>query len=373
MAHLAPGARGGLAVEVQVVGRIGQHGGPVLGRVADHVAHFHPVRGEARIAQRQAADRADVVFELAGDRALDRPVARIVDPRGHLVEHRAGTGREEFKRRHPDIVQRFGHLAGQRARLGHLAQHQRPGRHGRAGQDPAFVDILGAVPEHRGAILPAGQDHAEFGAEADQPFIDQRLARKGDPLGLVVIGDPPLALAVIAFAAGLEDSGRSDPDQRLVQILARVDRQPRRTAPAELFDEFLLVDPVLRHFQRPGIGVQRRGSQRPQRRNRHILELIGHHRAVGGEGSHRLGIVPVRAGELGANLGRDRIRFGREDMDPVAQLGRGLGQHPPQLPAAQNADGFAGRDHGVELTSVWCFDKLSTSGSGHFAKRIRSG
>ena len=39
-------------------------------------------------AERQAADRADMVLELRGERALDRPVAAIVDARRHLVEQR---------------------------------------------------------------------------------------------------------------------------------------------------------------------------------------------------------------------------------------------------------------------------------------------
>lgn len=202
---------------------------------------------------------------------------------------------------------------------------------------------------HR-SVLPAGQDHAEFAREADQPFKDHGLPGQSHAFGLVIIADPPLALAVIALAPGLEDAGRSDPDQRLVQVFAGVDRHIGRGAAAPRLDEFLLVQPVLRHFQRARIGVQRHGAQRFQRCNRNILELIGHHRTVGGEFGHGAGIGPLGMGETGADLGRNRIRLGRIDVDAVTQLRGGLGQHPSQLPAAQNADGFAGWDHhGAQL------------------------
>src|SRR3546814_12422643 len=61
------------------------------------------------IAQWQTADRADVVLELRGHRALDRPVSAVVDARRHLVEHRPFRACEEFERQHADIVELFGH------------------------------------------------------------------------------------------------------------------------------------------------------------------------------------------------------------------------------------------------------------------------
>ena len=165
----------------------------------------------------------------------------------------------------------------------------------------------------------------------------------------MIIHDPPLTLAVITFAAGLEDAGRSDPDQGFVKVLAGIDRHVGRGAPAQCLNEFLFLQPVLRHFQRARVWVKRHLAKRAQRRHRHILELIGHHRAIRGESRHRGGIVPMGAGKLSADFGSNRIGFRGIDVDPVTQLCGGFGQHPAQLPAAQNADGFARRDHGAQL------------------------
>ena len=91
----------------------------------------------------------------------------------------------------------------------------------------------------------------------DEPFIDQRLAGQRDAVGVVVGHDPPLALAVIAIAAGLEDAGRADFHQRLGQILWSIDRLERGDRAAQIGDEAFFVEPILRHFQRAGIRQER--------------------------------------------------------------------------------------------------------------------
>ena len=89
MAHLRPGARrpcrrgevaGGSA-------RIAASRGP---RCRSGCALATVPRGERGVAEREAGRLRARGLELAGERALDRPVPRIVDPRGLLVEHRAG-------------------------------------------------------------------------------------------------------------------------------------------------------------------------------------------------------------------------------------------------------------------------------------------
>ena len=219
------------------------------------------------------------------------------------------------------------------------------GWNGRAGQNSAHVDILGAVPEYHRAVLAAGENDTEFGAESDKAFIDHGLTRQRNALGFMVIADPPLPFAVIALTPGLQNPGRADPDQGLFKVFAGVDCPVGCCAPAQILNEFLFAQPVLRHFQGFGVGVERGRAQRFQRADRDILKLIGHHRAVGSESGQGLGIVPRGASELGADLCGDRIGFGGIDMDAVAQLRCCLGQHPSQLPAAKDADGFAGRDH----------------------------
>ena len=157
--------------------------------------------------------------------------------------------------------------------------------------------------------------------------------------------DPPLAFAIIAIASRLEDPGRANRGNRPLQILCGIDRCKGCGLPAEVGHEALLVEPVLRHFKRAGIGQQGHIAQRGQRANGDILKLIGHHRAVGGEGGHGRRIAPIGTGELGGDVGGDGIAFRREDMHPVAQPRGGHGQHPAQLAAPENADGFTRGDH----------------------------
>ncbi len=89
MAHLAAGAGFALAVEVEVGAGLGDQLGPALDVVADEIVHRRAAADEVGRAGRQAADRADVLLELRGDRALDRPVAAVVDARRDLVDDRA--------------------------------------------------------------------------------------------------------------------------------------------------------------------------------------------------------------------------------------------------------------------------------------------
>ncbi len=84
----------------------------------------------------------------------------------------------------------------------------------------------------------------------DEAFQHQRLAAQRNPIGVVVGHDPPLALAVIAIAAGLEDRGRADGCQCALEIVRRIDRLPRRGPAAQILDKALFADPVLRHFER---------------------------------------------------------------------------------------------------------------------------
>ena len=55
-------------------------------------------------AERQAHDGAQMIFELAGERAFDRPVAGIVDARGHFVGEQAAVLFEKFDGEHADVL-----------------------------------------------------------------------------------------------------------------------------------------------------------------------------------------------------------------------------------------------------------------------------
>ena len=89
-----------LAVQVHLErGVVRQH--VLVGRVevrvvaAEHVGHDRPRRARAGVAERQVEHRAQVLLELAGDRAVDRPVAAVVRAHRQLVddERRSRRGR----------------------------------------------------------------------------------------------------------------------------------------------------------------------------------------------------------------------------------------------------------------------------------------
>lgn len=104
MAHLATRAPLGLAIQMDQ--RIGtpQPVGNGKDIVADQVLQ-HAVGVPLAIAERQAGNGAYMLFELADDAGGLRPVAGIVDARGHLVGDQAPVGkREEFDADDADIV-----------------------------------------------------------------------------------------------------------------------------------------------------------------------------------------------------------------------------------------------------------------------------
>src|SRR6185437_5467258 len=96
MTHLPAGARFALTVDVHVKHRVGDELGPAVHVIADEIVHHRAASDEVGRAGRKVADRADVLFELRGDRAFDRPVPAVVHARRDLVDQRPVAAGEEF-------------------------------------------------------------------------------------------------------------------------------------------------------------------------------------------------------------------------------------------------------------------------------------
>ena len=111
------------------------------------------------------------------------------------------------------------------------------------------MDILRCVPEADVAIGAAAQQHREFGSKAYQAFINQRLAGQLERFGVAGRGDAPLALAVIAITAGLEDAGGADTGQSDGKVFPGNHRRIGRGPAAELLDKALLGEAVLCSLQ----------------------------------------------------------------------------------------------------------------------------
>src|SRR4029453_8702575 len=75
MSHLAAGGGFPLAVDVDVGAALGDEIGPALDVRSDEIFHDGAAAHEPGEAGRKIADRADMLLELRGNRALDRPVA----------------------------------------------------------------------------------------------------------------------------------------------------------------------------------------------------------------------------------------------------------------------------------------------------------
>src|SRR5690606_27362921 len=123
--------------------------------------------------------------------------------------------------------------------------------------------------------------------------------------GFVCRGDAPLALAVVAFAPRLDDARRSDALDSGGEFAVVIDRSVRRGTSTKLLDEALLAQPILRHFQRVGAGSEAVRGNRGERRHGNVLEFVSHDRATLRELAQRFAVVPVGAGEAGADFGGD--------------------------------------------------------------------
>src|SRR3546814_11166355 len=111
-----------------------------------------------------------MILELAGARALDRPMAGIVNARGHFVEHRPVLRREELKRQPAHIIERLGDRAGKLARFGGLRADQRPGGPGAAIQNARLVLTVGRVPDHHLPVDASGEENGTLPLYADEAF-----------------------------------------------------------------------------------------------------------------------------------------------------------------------------------------------------------
>ena len=204
---------------MQVVAALCEQFVPFTRLLADQIVHLDPPGSQAAIAKRQSANCADMVLELARDRAFDRPVAAIVHTRRHFVEYRTGVGSEKLAGQHTNIAHRLCHARRECACFFLLFYDRGRRRDQRMRQDPAFMDIMRCVPIADLAVLAAHQDYRKFMAESDKALGHALLPTDRVPVaGKVVAGlDARLALAVIAHAHRLQDRRRANIGDRLFE------------------------------------------------------------------------------------------------------------------------------------------------------------
>ena len=152
--------------------------GPVPSRLTIAVGASGVGRAEA-----EAADRADVLLELGRRRALDRPVAAVVDARRQLVDDEGavaagGTARRSACRSGPWRSARRRPMSAAAAAI---AVGDR-GRRDRLEQDARVVHVPGDREGRGRAVDAAGDDDRQLRLEVELALGEQRrpgLARRG--------------------------------------------------------------------------------------------------------------------------------------------------------------------------------------------------
>ena len=131
-----------------------------------------PVR--RRRTQRQPADRADVLLELGGQRALDRPVARVVDPRRELVDDERWSGITNSSTVSSPTTSspRASRPAMPIASPGDDRADRR--RRDRLDQHAAVVDVARDREGHGPPVAIARDDHRDLRLEASSRSSEQR-------------------------------------------------------------------------------------------------------------------------------------------------------------------------------------------------------
>src|SRR3954465_9127411 len=106
MAELPPGPR--LFAVAMQMGAGDREDRRSVRLLPDHV-HHRNMPTNADVAERQPADRAEVILELTGLGALDRPVAWGVDARRRLVAWERPAPLEQLDREDADVAEPIGH------------------------------------------------------------------------------------------------------------------------------------------------------------------------------------------------------------------------------------------------------------------------
>ena len=256
-----------------------------------------------------------MILELARDRPVDRPVARVVDARCKLVREQPAVDLEQLEGEHPDVVELLeepaDELLGLRLRCG-------DGRRPRAAQDAVAVHVLGEGPEAGLAVSAADGDDRQLAVEGHDLLGQLVLAE------LLVERHPTLTLPVVAEPPRLDERRQPRVGERA---------EPGRRDP-EAREQLLLDQPVLPQLERQRRWQGRNGAGRL---DRHVLELVRDDGRTGGELTECLWIVVRRDDEL-ANLARRRIRRGIEEPELEPERKTCEAEHAPQLAAADAGD-----------------------------------
>src|SRR5262245_40974736 len=206
VSHLASRTRLPLAVDMHGGSRNGQ---PLCGVVhfrPNQVHHFYAAAEAQWTAKWPPRNRPDVLLELRDRRAVDGPVARIVNARGDLVDQYccvpALADDKHFHRKHADIVKGFGDAGCDLPRLARERRGHFRG-HARDFENMIAMLVFRRLEAFHVAVTRTGDDYRNLSLEIDEAFQDTRRIAYRPPGcdSITTFGDLRLALAVVTELA----------------------------------------------------------------------------------------------------------------------------------------------------------------------------
>ena len=332
-----------------------QYGGPVgLGGLGRQRRHLIPriaqdVEHDDRpdlpgTAQRQPRHHARLLLELAAVGRIQRPVARVMRARRHLVgQQPAVFQHKELDAQDAAVFQPLGQADG--GGTGLLGQRWRHGgRHGADRQNALPVLVGDQRVDGHLAVGPSRQQHRGLGRQRHLLFqhTDRRPTRSGGREALEGVtrrlarGHAGLALAVIAQPCHLQD-GREQRVRHAIDVFKGLDDPVRSHRHASPREEGLLGHPILGHGHR-GAGGRDPGEhgQPLQRGRRNVLEFGGDGVAERAQLHQRSVVQIVGANVMIGHPGGNAVGIRVQHADAIAQPLGGLAEHPAQLAAAQH-------------------------------------
>ena len=361
--HLAAAPRLGLAVQVQLGGRMAQHLAPrgLARRVAARRRTTgrpagSPSRPACAGACRPAAGPASTRACCSNCDVTHASIVKwpLLCGRGaiSLTSSVAVARDEHLHAQHAAVVERRRD-ARRRCRARGSASVGGDARgHDRHVEDAVAVAILRDRPRRtsrrarcaRRSPTPRRRARCAARARTAAPLMPRHAARTSS-----TVATARLALAVVAEARALHDAGQEPRASTRVDVGVAAQHRERRHGEAVARQEHLLADPVLRD----GHARRRRASRARccARKSSAAAGTFSNSVVAAAASAGQLARARARRGSRRRCAGRRRCRPGSpcagiEHRRPVAQALRGHAEHAAELAAAQQAEPCAGRDRG---------------------------
>ena len=316
-------------------------------RSTEDVGH-HGDRGpRSGVAQWVVEDSTKVLFELAGDTAVHRPVATVVRAHRQLVhQERAIGGLEQLDRHHPDHTQFAGQRQRESLRRGCRFFRQVRCRRDHHGALSFTLDRFHHRPHGALAERRASHHRRQLPPQRD-PLLDHqgrtRWCRRKRLECLLATVDQPHPAPVIAAADGFEDHLPvmllTERDERLHRVVLR-QFGVRGNGRPELGEAPPHGELVLGEDQR----ARRRkhtdtfADQHLEVLDRHVLVVEGQRVAATRRSAEVVEAVVAAEHHIGADLGGRLVGGRRQDTQTLPQCDGGLMGHARQLTTADHGD-----------------------------------